>query len=229
MYKGKITCEALKAVRKKIADANGIDYQPSVCKHQGDCSGTCQKCESEARYIEKRLSLMQSAGKAVKIIGLATGVSALCAELPSCGDSFISGDEPERITEYFFVNDTEHDIVISTDADTIKIKKGLSFHCQDVYLNRNLNCTGDIQVVYDDTVAIRFHRNKSVEVDGKEFNILRSPYSCKNELCLYSYIFTDADYQYAFNHKDDVEEIDEENEKQHIIRPIPKDSTTENK
>ena len=228
MYKGKITCEALKAVRKKIADANGIDYQPGVCKNQGDCSGTCQKCESEARYIEKRLSLMKSAGKAVKIIGLATGVSALCAELPSC-DPFISGDEPERTTEFVFVNDTDHDIEINTDTDTIKIKKGLSFHCQDVYLNRNLQYVDDVQVVYDDTVAVRFHRNKSAQVEGKEFNILRNTYSCENELCVYSYVFTDADYQYAFNHKDDVEETDEETEKQHIIRPIPKDSTTENK
>ncbi|MBR6042952.1 MAG: hypothetical protein IKP37_10005 [Paludibacteraceae bacterium] len=229
MYKGKITCEALKAVRKKIADANGIDYQPSVCKHQGDCSGTCQKCESEARYIEKRLSLMQSAGKAVKIIGLATGVSALCAELPSCDDPFISGDEPERTTEFVFVNDTDHDIEINTDTDTIKIKKGLYYHCQDDYLNRNLLFINDIQVVYDDTVAIRFHRNKSAQVEGKEFNFLRNTSNCENELCVNSYVFTDADYQYAFNHKDDVEETDEETEKQHIIRPIPKDSTTENK
>ena len=92
------------------------------------------------------------------------------------------------------------------------------------YLNRNLQYVDDIQVVYDDTVAIRFHRNKCAQVEGKEFNILWNTYSCENELCVYSYVFTDADYQYAFNHKDDVED-----ETQHLIRPIPTDSTETSK
>ncbi len=72
MYKGKKTCETLKAIRKKIADANEIPYEPRVCTHQGDCKGTCPACESEMRYIENQLNIRKMAGKAVKIIGLAT-------------------------------------------------------------------------------------------------------------------------------------------------------------
>lgn len=123
MFKGKATCEILKNVRKTIADANGIDYQPKECKHQGDCSGTCPKCEAETRYIENQLSLRMVAGKAVKIVGLATGVSALCVGLPSC-DVWESGDVPDTPTEYFFNNKTDHDIEIQLDFDTIKIGKG---------------------------------------------------------------------------------------------------------
>lgn len=72
MYQGKHKCETLKAIRKQIADANEIPYKPVVCTHQGDCMGTCPACESEMRYIEDQLNIRKMAGKAVKIVGLAT-------------------------------------------------------------------------------------------------------------------------------------------------------------
>lgn len=72
MYQGKHKCETLKAIRKKIADANEIPYEPVVCTHKGDCMGTCPACESEMRYIENQLNIRKMAGKAVKIVGLAT-------------------------------------------------------------------------------------------------------------------------------------------------------------
>ena len=75
MYKGKIKCETLKSIRKRIADVNDIPYEPIVCKHQGDCMGTCPACESEMRYIEDQLNIRKMAGKAVKIVGLATAMS----------------------------------------------------------------------------------------------------------------------------------------------------------
>ena len=37
---GRIICDELKRVRLELAKANGIDYQPTVCNHQGECSGT---------------------------------------------------------------------------------------------------------------------------------------------------------------------------------------------
>lgn len=42
MRKGKITCKVLKNIRQKIADANGIRYQPAECHFEGDCTGTFQ-------------------------------------------------------------------------------------------------------------------------------------------------------------------------------------------
>ena len=72
MYQGKSTCETLKSIRKQIADANEIPYEPRVCTHKGDCMGTCPACESEMRYIENQLNIRKMAGKAVKIVGLAT-------------------------------------------------------------------------------------------------------------------------------------------------------------
>lgn len=79
MYYGKKVCASLKQVRKQIADANGIPYEVTECQHQGNCKGTCPKCESELRYIENQLSLRRAAGMAVSIVGLSLGVAATFA------------------------------------------------------------------------------------------------------------------------------------------------------
>ncbi len=75
MNQGKPICETLKAIRKKIADANDIPYAPIKCALEDDCLGTCPTCESEMRYIEDQLNIRKMAGKAVKIVGLATMMS----------------------------------------------------------------------------------------------------------------------------------------------------------
>ena len=72
MNQGKPICETLKAIRKQIADANDIPYAPIKCALEEDCLGTCPTCESEMRYIEDQLNIRKMAGKAVKIVGLAT-------------------------------------------------------------------------------------------------------------------------------------------------------------
>ena len=101
MYKGKKTCETLKSIRKQIADANDIPYEPVVCTHKGDCLGTCPACESEMRYIETQLNIRKMAGKAVKIVGLATVMTLTACNSISTTDRFNpnmevdAGDEME--------------------------------------------------------------------------------------------------------------------------------------
>ncbi len=99
MYQGKHKCETLKAIRKKIADANEIPYEPVVCTHQGDCLGTCPACESEMQYIENQLNIRKMAGKAVKIVGLATVMTLAACNSISTTDSYNpkleAGDEME--------------------------------------------------------------------------------------------------------------------------------------
>ena len=70
MY-GKLTCETLKKVRKQIADANGIPYEPAVCNHKGDCPGTCPACEAEVRYIERELAARKRKEGHLNIVGVA--------------------------------------------------------------------------------------------------------------------------------------------------------------
>lgn len=77
--RGKEKCRALREIRQKIAEQNDIAYIVSECRHQGDCSGTCPKCESELRYLETQLKIRQNLGKAIAITGLAITMPALTA------------------------------------------------------------------------------------------------------------------------------------------------------
>ena len=76
MDRGRKICDVLKAVRKKIADMNGIAYEPRVCHFKGHCSGTCPACETERKYIESELSLRKRMGEAVCVTGVAIGILA---------------------------------------------------------------------------------------------------------------------------------------------------------
>ena len=77
MKHGKSVCNTLKQIRLDVARANGIDYVPAPCTHNGDCAGTCPACESEVEYLEKEIARRHSLGKAVLIAGI--GLSSLTA------------------------------------------------------------------------------------------------------------------------------------------------------
>lgn len=77
MTLGKHICKTLKEIRLQVAKANDIPYAPTECRHEGDCAGTCPKCEQELRYIEQQLDLRQAMGKAVSLVGISVGLTAL--------------------------------------------------------------------------------------------------------------------------------------------------------
>ena len=79
--RGKEKCKALKEIRRQIAEKNDIPYVVSQCTHQGDCRGTCPRCEAELRYLERELAIRQGLGKAVAVVGISTSV---CAGLTAC-------------------------------------------------------------------------------------------------------------------------------------------------
>ena len=76
MGTGKEVCLILKGIRQKIADANGISYQPKECHHKGDCMGTCPACEEEIRYLERELKARKGNGFGMKVAGIAAGICA---------------------------------------------------------------------------------------------------------------------------------------------------------
>ena len=77
--KGKAKCKALKEIRRQIAEQNDIPYAVSQCTYQGDCKGTCPKCEAE--YLERELAIRQGLGKAVAVAGISLSV---CTSLTAC-------------------------------------------------------------------------------------------------------------------------------------------------
>ena len=77
MKRGKKICDTLKEVRMQVAKANDIKYAPTECHHEGDCAGTCPKCEAEVRWLEQQLQLRRQLGKAVAVVGVSMGLAAL--------------------------------------------------------------------------------------------------------------------------------------------------------
>ena len=93
MAKGKQTCKILKEIRKQIAAENDIKLVVEECTYQGDCLGTCPKCEAEVRYLERELEKRQRMGKAAVIAGMAVGTmltATSCHEIPQP----LAGDVP---------------------------------------------------------------------------------------------------------------------------------------
>lgn len=55
MNQGKQKCEILRRIRMDIAERYGLRYNPSECTHEGDCSGTCPKCDAELKDLQRQL------------------------------------------------------------------------------------------------------------------------------------------------------------------------------
>lgn len=53
---GKDKCKLLKDIREKIARENGIEFESEECTFEGECSGTCPKCEEELMSIENEIN-----------------------------------------------------------------------------------------------------------------------------------------------------------------------------
>ena len=135
MSRGKSICSVLKTIRKQVADANDIEYEPRECHHQGDCHGTCPACEAEVRYIQQQLNIRRQLGKAVAVVGISASLAALsgCTNKPKNVDkveidsSQLSEGKVKKISTHYSIC-SEDDIqltgLISEDSsDMVPIPK----------------------------------------------------------------------------------------------------------
>ncbi len=90
---GKNKCRILKEIRKEIAKNNEIEFITAECKYQGDCLGTCPKCEAEVRYLEAELDKRRKAGKTVAVAGIA---ATLLLSTAACGNDAAPNSTPEN-------------------------------------------------------------------------------------------------------------------------------------
>ena len=88
---GKKKCRILKEIRAEIAKNNDIAYTIEDCKYQGECTGTCPKCESEVAALEAELAKRQAAGKKVLLTGVA---ASMVVSMASCTPPTQLGGEP---------------------------------------------------------------------------------------------------------------------------------------
>ena len=122
--KGKKRCKILKEIRRQIAENNDIEFITSECKHQGDCPGTCPKCEAEVRYLERELEKRMKLGKAVAVAGLAVALTtstAGCDELldglrPTGGDP-LPPEEYEQSAGIIPAPDEYDGDIVAPDGD----------------------------------------------------------------------------------------------------------------
>ena len=48
---GKDKCALLKSIRVRLAVLNNITYSPHPCNNTEDCSGTCEMCDAESKWL----------------------------------------------------------------------------------------------------------------------------------------------------------------------------------
>ncbi len=75
MNHGKTICNQLKEIRRGIARDNAIELDIPECTFEGECEGTCPRCEAELQYLERELTLRTVMGKAAVVAGLTLGIS----------------------------------------------------------------------------------------------------------------------------------------------------------
>ena len=88
---GKSICKELKAIRRRVADENGIPLEQHECSYDGPCDGTCPRCEAEVRYLEAELHRRMTLGKAAAVAGVAMSLAAFT----SCTEGKVTEGEVE--------------------------------------------------------------------------------------------------------------------------------------
>lgn len=149
MNRGKDICKELKAVRRRIAEENGIELEIPECTYHGPCKGTCPRCESEVRYLENALAQKIRMGKVATVAGLALtlGVTGSAAaqsteteklppsherQVDECEVTGVVVDErthePVPFAEVMLYKDTARAMVVQTDLEgryRFTVRKGV--------------------------------------------------------------------------------------------------------
>ena len=108
MSEGKEKCRILREIRKTIAEENDIPLVTEECQFEGECSGTCPRCESEARYLEEQLEKRRAIGKKVAVSAMALGLM-----VSSSGCNMIR----DKISDLFTGLISSKSTVVGEDSD----------------------------------------------------------------------------------------------------------------
>ena len=143
---GKAKCTLLKEIRRRIAATNGIPYKTEECSHTGECQGTCPRCESEVRYLERQLARREKLGRTTAVAALCAGMvlsAAACAPADGSreelgGATQLTTAQPTEEPESF---DIEGEVPYWYGED---IAGGLEYRGPDEELYETWDLTGDV-------------------------------------------------------------------------------------
>ena len=107
MNKYKEQCDILKVKRKKLADELGIDLNQSECTFDGDCLGTCPKCQEEEKILndvllgktEDKNNNVDTSFLGPKVMGKFVSNYDLFKKTPKIDDDIFMGDVSEDNTD----------------------------------------------------------------------------------------------------------------------------------
>lgn len=116
--KGKEKCRMLREIRRQIAEQNDIALVTRDCTYQGECRGTCPKCESELAYLERELEKRRARRQRVALagvsLGLAVGMTGCSADgvrtVLSLFDPSLRGGEEELAGDVPYIEPLEGEI-----------------------------------------------------------------------------------------------------------------------
>ena len=121
MTYGKKVCKKLKEIRQQIADNNDIEYATSECHFQGECQGTCPKCDAELRYLENELNRRKQLGKAVAIAGISLGIASTFSACNAPKQENKSIPVQEISTEIVNIDTISTDTIPAMPIDCVQI------------------------------------------------------------------------------------------------------------
>ncbi len=76
---GKEVCAYLRNIRIDLARANNIPFDSEPCNIDGDCAGTCAKCDQEAAYLRDELNKIPEQDRNIPQHILSDWEEALCS------------------------------------------------------------------------------------------------------------------------------------------------------
>ena len=98
--RGKQKCRILKDIRRRIAEENDIPFVTRECGFQGECRGTCPRCESELRYLEQQLERRAALGKRISVAALCAGIAIGTAACGPVGTgTFPANNSPDDVVD----------------------------------------------------------------------------------------------------------------------------------
>lgn len=161
MKRGKETCRILKDIRRQIAEANDIEFITSECRYQGDCLGTCPKCEAEVRYLEQQLSARHASGKAIALAGISAGLF-----MASCSSSSINNNSDiTEAGEIEIIDSTINpDTIVTTHIDSTNTEKN-STTKKEQQTSIIIDIVGDVSW-WDSVNVAKKHKNKLEQTDS---------------------------------------------------------------
>ena len=136
---GRDKCELLNEIRQKIALKNNIEFNIEECTYEGDCTGTCPKCESELEYLEMELKKKQYKGEKIELEGIFTLTETEPTEIEE-DTLFLSfgSPDPESFYDYLIAKhfyDYEdintYDFEPSADEDVVDGEETIIYELQD--------------------------------------------------------------------------------------------------